>query len=152
MTMGDRIAVFRQGRIEQLGAPLALYQQPANEFVAGFIGAPRINLLDRPGAQASAAHRQLWQQLGGESRPTAQRLGLRPEHLQLAEGGVPASVVLAEHLGDVSIVHLRVDGVPELLTAKLAGGAAALQSGASVGLLASAEQTLAFDAAGQRLG
>ncbi|MEJ5999344.1 ABC transporter ATP-binding protein [Paucibacter soli] len=151
MTMGDRIAVFNQGRIEQLGEPLTLYQRPANEFVAGFIGAPRINFVDRPGAAASAAHRQLWTLLGGDARPAAQRLGLRPEHLQLAEGGVPASVVLAEHLGDVSIVHLRVDGIAELLTAKLAAGAPGLHSGAAVGLVAGADRALGFDADGRGL-
>lgn len=48
MTMGDRIAVFNKGRVEQLGAPMELYNQPANEFVATFLGAPRINLIDRP--------------------------------------------------------------------------------------------------------
>ena len=52
-----RIAVFHQGRIAQLGAPMALYEQPADEFVAGFLGAPRINLIDRPGESADPAHR-----------------------------------------------------------------------------------------------
>ncbi|MDE2505484.1 MAG: ATP-binding cassette domain-containing protein, partial [Burkholderiales bacterium] len=57
MTMGDRIAVFNAGRVEQLAAPMTLYERPANEFVASFIGAPRVNLVARPGAAASAAHR-----------------------------------------------------------------------------------------------
>ena len=48
MTMGDRIAVFNQGRIEQLGRPMDLYQRPANLFVAGFLGTPRINIVPRP--------------------------------------------------------------------------------------------------------
>ena len=56
MTMGDRIAVFNKGHIEQLGAPMDLYNRPANEFVAGFIGAPRINLIARPEAAAPAPH------------------------------------------------------------------------------------------------
>src|SRR3982750_2112594 len=60
MTMGTRIAVFNQGRIEQLGAPLSLYNQPANEFVASFLGAPRINFVDLPGADAVPVHRALW--------------------------------------------------------------------------------------------
>ncbi|MDE2160058.1 MAG: ATP-binding cassette domain-containing protein, partial [Burkholderiales bacterium] len=53
MTMGDRIAVFNAGRVEQLAAPMTLYERPANEFVASFIGAPRVNLVARPGAAAS---------------------------------------------------------------------------------------------------
>src|ERR1700743_255734 len=63
MTMGTRIAVFNQGRIEQLGAPLSLYNAAANQFVRGFLGAPRINLVDRPGADAMPVHRALWQLL-----------------------------------------------------------------------------------------
>ncbi|MET0210821.1 MAG: ABC transporter ATP-binding protein [Burkholderiaceae bacterium] len=149
MTMGDRIAVFNKGRIEQLGAPMALYQQPANEFVAAFLGAPKINLVDRPGPDAPGAHRQLWEVLGGPGRPAAQRLGVRPEHLRLAQDGVPAKVVLAEHLGDVSIVHLRVDGVPGLLTAKLPSGAAALQTGDAVAFAADARHAMGFDANAQ---
>ena len=63
MTMGDRIAVFNAGRIEQVGAPLDLYNAPANEFVAGFLGSPRINLVERPGDDASGEHRALCSQL-----------------------------------------------------------------------------------------
>ena len=59
MTLGDRIAVFNHGAIEQLGAPLELYNRPGTEFVAGFIGAPRINLIDRPGSDAPAPHQRL---------------------------------------------------------------------------------------------
>jgi len=150
MTMGDRIAVFNQGRIEQLGAPMDLYRHPANEFVAGFLGAPKINLIDRPDANTPGAARQLWDALGGAARPAARRLGLRPEHLRLAAAGEPgavsATVALAEHLGDVSILHLKVDGLPGLITAKLPAGAASLHDGDAVRLLADASHALAFDA------
>ncbi len=153
MTMGDRIAVFHQGRIEQLGAPLDLYDRPANEFVATFLGAPRINLVDRPGAEAPAAHRALWDALASALPAGAQRAGLRPEHLQVsADGwGVPATLVLAEHLGDASILHLRVDGVEGLLHAKLGAGAARHEAGSTVGLQADAAAVLGFDAQGVRL-
>ncbi|OYU41517.1 MAG: glycerol-3-phosphate ABC transporter ATP-binding protein, partial [Burkholderiales bacterium PBB4] len=57
MTMGSRIAVFNQGRVEQVGAPLDLYNRPANRFVAGFLGAPRITFVDRPAADASGPPR-----------------------------------------------------------------------------------------------
>ena len=153
MTMGDRIAVFREGLVEQLGAPLALYQQPVNEFVAGFIGAPRINLVERPGADAAAAHQALWAQLAAaDPQGRAVRIGLRPEHLlvQPPGQGVPARVELAEHLGDVSILHLRVDGVAGLLAARRpaerGAGAGLLQAGASVSLQADATGALPFDA------
>ncbi|MFZ2989510.1 ABC transporter ATP-binding protein, partial [Ideonella sp.] len=118
MTMGDRIAVFNQGRVEQLGPPLTLYHEPANEFVAGFLGAPRINLINRPQPGASAAHGALWQALAANAPATVQRTGLRPEHWQVSRdasastgtNGAAAEVVLAEHLGDASVLHLRVAG------------------------------------------
>jgi len=151
MTMGDRIAVFNQGVVEQLGPPLALYEQPANEFVATFLGAPRINLVDRPADGAPAAHRALWAALAPPA--AAQRAGLRPEHLRVAAAGdgIAASVVLAEHLGDASVLHLRVEGVADLLTAKVGAGQARIDAGQAVGLVADAAWVLGFDGAGRRV-
>jgi multiple sugar transport system ATP-binding protein len=152
MTMGDRIAVFNAGRVEQIGAPLALYERPANQFVAGFIGAPRMNFVEQPGSTASGAHRALWERLAAGVAPGASRIGLRPEHLHLTSTGqgVPAQVELAEHLGDVSILHLRVEGLPGLLAAKLPMGgelqATPLEPGAAVGLAPDATRALAFGA------
>ena len=153
MTMGERIAVFNHGRVEQLGAPLELYHRPANEFVAGFLGAPRINLIDKPGDAAAPAHRALWDQWVGASQPGARRAGVRAEHLQVLAGsqGIPARVEVAEHLGDASILHLRVDGLPELLHAKVGATDTGLAAGQVVGLHADASWALAFDASGQRL-
>jgi multiple sugar transport system ATP-binding protein len=152
MTLGDRIAVFNKGIVEQLGAPLELYNRPANEFVAAFIGAPRINLVDRPPVGgAAAAHRALWNALVGPAHASAQRAGLRPEHLHVsADGqGIPATVVLAEHLGDSSILHLRVDGVTELLHAKVGTEASNVATGQTLALLPDAAWALSFDAAGR---
>jgi multiple sugar transport system ATP-binding protein len=153
MTLGDRIAVFHQGRIEQLGAPLTLYDDPANTFVAGFLGAPRINLIERPAADAAGPVRALWDRLLPGADAAVRRAGLRPEHLALSTdgSGVPATVVLAEHLGDSSIVHLRVEGLAELLQAKLGGSAARLGAGQGVGLCPEPGRALAFGADGQRL-
>ncbi len=152
MTLGDRIAVFNKGRVEQLGAPLDLYDKPANEFVATFLGAPRINLLPRPGAQSSAAHAALWNAVPQLSANAA-KLGVRPEHLHLCAPaeGASAQVVLAEHLGDSSILHLRVEGVEELLTAKLPSHEGRVSPGQSVGLRFDAERAVAFDAQGLRV-
>ncbi len=152
MTLGDRIAVFNKGIVEQLGPPMELYNQPANEFVAGFIGAPRINLIPRPAASgAAAAHAALWSALAAKASAGVLRAGLRPEHLHLAPAGqgVAASVVLAEHLGDSSIIHLRVDGITDLLIAKVGTESAALSAGQSVGLLPDATWALAFGADGR---
>ncbi|MBP6675651.1 MAG: sn-glycerol-3-phosphate ABC transporter ATP-binding protein UgpC [Vitreoscilla sp.] len=153
MTMGDRIAVFNKGHIEQLGAPMDLYNRPANEFVAGFIGAPRINLIARPEAAAPAPHRLLWEALTAKAPAGVQRAGLRAEHLQLGPAGqaIPAQVVLAEHLGDVSILHLRVDGLEVLLNAKVGTAANHIMAGDRVGLLPDTDWALAFDANGRLL-
>ncbi len=150
MTMGDRIAVFNQGHIEQLGAPLQLYQRPANEFVASFLGAPRINLIDRPAAGALLAQ-QLWQHLLPENDAKVQRVGLRAEHLRLLPPGqgIAATVELAEHLGDSSILHLRVEGMPTLLNAKLGQMHSQLAAGQTVGLAVDASAALSFDANGK---
>ncbi len=151
MTLGDRIAVFHQGCIEQLGAPLDLYERPATEFVASFIGAPRINLIDRPGDSASGAHRALWSALAGSDG--AQRMGLRPEHLGLAQGeGIAATVEQAEHLGDSSLVYARVDGLTAPLVMKLGDEGRGLRSGQAVQLAARAGAGLGFDAQGRRVG
>ena len=154
MTMGTRIAVFNQGRIEQLGAPLSLYNAPRNEFVAAFLGAPRINLVDQPALDATPVQRALWALLLPVPNPQARRAGVRSEHLRVGAlgTGVPATVVMAEHLGDVSILHLRVDGIAELLHAKVDAGHAHLGAGATVGIVPDAGCVLAFDGSGQRIG
>ncbi|MEO5688002.1 MAG: sn-glycerol-3-phosphate ABC transporter ATP-binding protein UgpC [Burkholderiaceae bacterium] len=154
MTMGTRIAVFNQGRIEQLGAPLSLYNAPANEFVAGFLGAPRINLVDQPGVDATPVQRALWSLMLPSADAQVRRAGVRAEHVRVAAlgAGVPATVVMAEHLGDVSVLHLRVDGVAELLHAKVDASHAHLGAGASVGIVPDTAYVMTFDASGRRIG
>lgn len=151
MTLGDRIAVFNKGCIEQLGAPLQLYNQPATEFVATFIGAPRINLIDKPQPGASSAHSALWDKLLGTGTVSVERVGLRAEHLKLvqAEEGIPAQVVFAEHLGDSSIIHLRVEGIAHLLNAKVTANHVGCNEGQIVGLMPDASWALAFNADGR---
>lgn len=147
MTMGDRIAVFNKGTVEQLGAPLELYNKPCNEFVATFLGAPKINLVNRPDAQGSSgAHTALWNLLAGQAPANVQRVGLRPEHLRIAAQGegIAASVVLAEHLGDSTILHLKVEGVTELLNAKVGTECNACETGQMVGLVPDPAWALMF--------
>lgn len=153
MTMGDRIAVFNKGRIEQLGAPMDLYAQPANEFVATFLGAPRINLIQRPEAGAVPTQAALWVQASRNAPAAAHKVGVRPEHLQLtsAQDGVPAQIMLVEHLGDVSIVHLRVEGVEDLLTAKLSAHQTDLVALRKTGIRFDLERALAFSKDGRLL-
>ena len=150
MTMGDRIAVFNKGRVEQLGAPMDLYARPANEFVATFLGAPRINLVTRPGEGAPAGHQALWNAAAARMSAAAHKVGIRPEHLHLGpvQQGVVAEVMLAEHLGDASIIHLRVDGVDDLLTAKVSALEGRVVAGQNVGVTFDVNGALAVSADG----
>jgi multiple sugar transport system ATP-binding protein len=165
MTLGQRIAVFNQGRIEQVGTPMELYQRPVNTFVAGFLGSPRMNFLPvRPRAAGEG-----WELAVGEAgtlpwpgtpladAQAAATLGVRPEHLVLGGPGngpgLDAEVELVEHLGDVVLVHARLRGVPEAVTAKCPPGeASALARHQLVRLMLQPGQALVFDAQGRNLG
>ncbi len=119
MTLADRIVVMRDGRIEQVGTPMALYQQPASTFVAAFMGSPPMNLhrcavlRDADGAHAQLGEGQRLRLPDGAA-PAADRvtLGLRPEQISLqAQPGalrLRGEVEPVEPLGAEAIVHLRV--------------------------------------------
>ncbi len=106
MTMADKIVVLDRGNIEQVGSPLELYRSPANVFVAGFIGSPRMNLVE--GAEAA--------------KHDATTVGIRPEHIDLStESGAWAGVVgVAEHLGSDTFLHVQVEGMATI-TARASG-------------------------------
>ncbi|HUQ75933.1 MAG TPA: sn-glycerol-3-phosphate ABC transporter ATP-binding protein UgpC [Burkholderiales bacterium] len=103
MTMADRIAVMNEGRIEQLGEPLELYDHPVNLFVAQFIGSPAMNIFDgvvRAGAvEALGARLPAAVLRAGGTDGQKVKYGVRPEHLELASAGIAAEVVLVEPMG-----------------------------------------------------
>ena len=108
MTLADRIVVMHDGRIEQVGTPLDLYDNPTNEFVATFIGAPSMNLLS---ANLSNGKVKIGEQLfDGPSGTGKVRLGVRPEHLTLAGDGLPMEVKVVEPTGSETVVFLRFEG------------------------------------------
>jgi multiple sugar transport system ATP-binding protein len=112
MTMADRIAVMNEGRIEQLGEPLELYDNPANLFVAQFIGSPAMNVIDgllRNGAVEALGQRWPVGASGGQDGQ-AVKYGIRPEHLQLGGEGIPAEVVVVEPMGAETELVLQVGG------------------------------------------
>ena len=112
MTLGDRIAVMRDGRVEQVGSPLQVYATPANTFVAGFIGAPAMNLL--PAAA-----------LAGVVAPAGSVVGVRPQDVELSDcGSLRATVDLVEPRGYDTVIHLRPAAatIPPLLA--ITGGSA----------------------------
>ena len=118
MTMGDKIVVMRDGHIEQTGSPLELYDRPANQFVAGFIGSPAMNFL--PGTlrrTGDVAQVELDDgtridapaRVGGsDGQPVI--LGTRPEHLTLAATGIPSTVIVVEPTGADTFVACRYGG------------------------------------------
>lgn len=119
MTMADRIALFRNGRIEQMGRPLELFTDPSTAYVAGFLGSPRINVLPPPTQGASAGYASFWHALQartGLSDPVD--YAIRPEHVQLVTESADASGTLefVEHLGHAAIAHVRVSEHLPLLT------------------------------------
>jgi multiple sugar transport system ATP-binding protein len=92
MTMADKIVVLNAGRIEQYGSPLELYERPANLFVAGFIGSPKMNFVS---GEAARQH-------------GAATIGIRPEHLKIGKQGEgwPGTVSVAEHLGSDTFLYV----------------------------------------------
>ena len=115
MTMADKIVVLQSGRVEQVGPPLELYNAPANRFVAGFIGSPRMNFL--PARVISAAPDAALLEIEAVGRvsvsPRAKlrngdnvTLGIRPEHLEVVPGGTGATVQAVEQLGGLSYIRL----------------------------------------------
>ena len=115
MTMGDRVAVMRSGELQQVDTPTNVYDNPANLFVAGFIGSPEINLFEARYEGGDSITIK-----GGQTMPLGTPLdvtagtdivyGVRPQHITLGESGVPAKVLVVEPTGDAQEVLARVGG------------------------------------------
>lgn len=161
MTLGQRIAVFNGGRIEQVGTPLDLYHQPATLFVAEFMGSPKMNIVaarfDRaPDGSPRAAVLQAgsWPLPNGWNHlESIHTIGVRPEDLQLVpEGsGVAAQVSLVEHLGDSTIVYARIKGHDKDMALRLNGSVHGIAIGQGVGLTCPSSQVRCFNSAGDAL-
>ena len=135
MTMADKIVVLQAGVIEQVGSPLELYRTPRNKFVAGFIGSPKMNLIEGPEAAKHDAH----------------TIGIRPEHLEVSttEGQWQGTVGVAEHLRSDTFIHIH--GIPgcDPMTVR-APGDVAVRHGDTVYLTPIASQIHKFGADGLR--
>jgi len=132
MTLANRIVVINQGRIEQVGSPLELYHRPANRFVAGFIGSPKMNFLACTLVSAAEAGATVRLEDGtllpagadarGLAEGTPLTLGIRPERLiagtAAEEGTARTSVLVAEHLGDTVFLYVQLPGSAGQLTVK----------------------------------
>ncbi|MDP4892322.1 ABC transporter ATP-binding protein [Cypionkella sp.] len=152
MTLADKIVVLRAGRIEQVGAPLDLYRDPDNKFVAGFIGSPAMNFI---AARVSGAGQVDAAGLGG-ALPIAVRLpalgapltlGLRPQHLEIDAHASTHRVEMTEALGGVSFLHLTASSGEKLVIE--ARGDTVIKPGTMVGLRFDPAHLLAFDASSE---
>ena len=136
MTMADKIVVLQAGVIEQVGSPLELYRRPRNKFVAGFIGSPKMNLIEGKLASEHSVH----------------TIGIRPEHIDVSttEGAWQGTVGVAEHLGSDTFIHIH--GIPgcDPLTVR-AGGDVDVRHGDTVYLTPQAQHIHKFGADGLRL-
>ena len=152
MTLADKIVVLRAGRIEQVGKPLDLYNNPDNRFVAGFIGSPAMNFV----AGVAEAGAVSVKGLGGSVQtsvglPAAGAevtLGLRPQHMKIADGATHR-VELTEALGGVSYVHLTGPSGEKLIIER--HDQVSLEPGAMVGVSFDARDAMLFDKDGLRL-
>jgi multiple sugar transport system ATP-binding protein len=153
MTLGDRVAVLKDGTLQQYAAPRELYDNPVNAFVAGFIGLPQMNLIRLP-IDDAAVH------LGGQTIKLPDRLaraaseerareiilGSRPEHITVSDGsgdGIPGEVVLVESLGADSYVHASIEGSDSKFVARTEGYDAR-RPGTNVRLRIDPERIFAF--------
>ncbi|MFI2765884.1 ABC transporter ATP-binding protein [Ruegeria faecimaris] len=147
MTMADKIVVLRDGRIEQVGAPMDLYRDPDNKFVAGFIGSPAMNFLDCDIVDGQVTHPAITQPLPvpasvplGLSRVT---LGIRPEHIQVDRSGDTCTVDLTEALGGVSYSYLLTSNGDKLIVEEREDERS--KQGTRIGISIRPERTMLFD-------
>ena len=158
MTLADRIVVLRAGRIEQVGTPLEVYNHPANLFVAGFIGSPRMNLLPARvvgSGQVTVGNdtRSIPLPSTGQAASGASiTLGARPEHIDVVDethADLVITVNLVEQLGGETYLYGSAPGLPELTVRQ--DGQARYDRNQRVGLRLQREALHLFDADGQAI-
>lgn len=124
--MADKIVVLRDGRVEQVGVPLELYNRPANRFVAGFIGSPRMNFLSASVVDAAEDRISLTAPgmpvinigVSGTVKGAGVTLGVRPEHLSPSTEGWPLEVEVVEQLGGASYLYGRLPSGDRLVVSE----------------------------------
>ncbi len=147
MTLADKIVVLRTGHIEQVGAPLELYFNPDNKFVAGFIGSPAMNFMDGrivdDWVEIEGLTDRLKLPLNLPESGTAICLGIRPEHVEIDPAGDTHVIELTEALGGVSYAYLKSDTGEKLIVETRGDQPARL--GMRVGIKFENERAMLFD-------
>ena len=157
MTLADRIVVLNGGLIEQVGAPMELYDHPANLFVAGFIGSPKMNLIPAEVVKVTADNVGVRIATGDEITAAVDAtgakpgdkvtLGIRPEHLEIAgSGGAPARITFVETLGHATYAYADYAGAALTIQAP---GDVSLKTGQDIRLSIPKAQAHLFDAEGK---
>ena len=144
MTLADRVVVLRDGLIEQVGSPLELYDHPANQFVAQFIGTPQMNVV------AASTLPELTR-IAGARLPSDGSVGVRPEfvHIVASGIGIAGKVELVEALGSDTLIHVRVGNDVHLVSRQ--SERTGLKLGDPVGVEIDATALLFFDKQGRAL-
>ncbi|WP_170377075.1 ABC transporter ATP-binding protein [Ruegeria atlantica] len=147
MTMADKIVVLRDGRIEQVGAPMDLYRDPDNRFVAGFIGSPAMNFLECDFADGKVSHPALSAPLkvtanvpAGLNKVT---LGIRPEHIEVDRAAETCAVDLTEALGGVSYTYLLTPNGDKLIIEEREDQRS--KQGERIGITVRSDRAMLFD-------
>ncbi len=151
MTMADKIVVLNGGKIEQYGPPLELYNDPANIFVAGFIGSPEINLLktEARGDHAVTEDSIVLPLVSPLKSQTSMMYGIRPQHIEITDEGIEGLITLVEPTGDSQELVVKVGAQDIHVIAK---GDRQFTAGMTIKLAIDASKGLLFDTAtGERL-
>jgi len=133
MTMGDRIVVMKDGIMQQVDSPAAIYEQPRNVFVATFLGSPQMNILnvklvkDDKGLGVLLGNNQVVYYEGNKAKQLISEsyinkeilFGIRPENISLDNKGIEANIDAIEHLGSETILYCKVSGIEESIIAKI---------------------------------
>jgi len=147
MTLADKIVVLRAGKIEQVGAPLDLYRDPDNKFVAGFIGSPSMNFLSgtvtNGQVQVPSLDRMIEVPMNLPADGTNIWVGIRPEHCRAVKGGAQ-KVELSEALGGVSYTHIVTNNGEKIVIEER--GLERMKEGETVTLEFEANDVMLFDA------
>jgi multiple sugar transport system ATP-binding protein len=160
MTMADKIVVLQAGRVEQVGSPLELYHHPANLFVAGFIGSPRMNLMEAEVVETAATGTLVALPSGPRIEAPVESgatrvgegvtLGIRPEGLRIDPSGpIAGTVALVERLGGLTLLHVTIAG-SESMTVQIEGSDAT-RTHDQIRLAVDPAACHLFDRAGQAL-
>jgi len=127
-----------------------LYRHPRNEFVAQFLGTPKVNLFNAPNEQSNAGYRRWWHSVGDSNLQDVKKIGIRPESFLLVDNpdSLIAEVVLIEQLGDTSVLHCQIQGLKELMTVKL-NGDAEVRQGQTIKLATPTQHVMHFNSQSQ---